>query len=216
VLHVEGTASVFEATLQLEVVAHGQTLSRRVVMASEGAPGRGRYVADLPVPTLSQPIDATLRAFSASPKDGSVQNLVEVPLRLLPSGAPAGQRAVLVYFVRLANGVPEYVPVQREVGPTLAVGASALQALLAGPTAEEQARGLTTPIPPGARLRSLAIVDGTATADFNRQIEAQDETQQVRALRRCIELTLLQFPTVQRVVIAVEGQTTGVLEVTGP
>ena len=45
--HVSGTASVFEATLVVQLVRDGKVLSKQTVTASEGAPGRGTFDGDV-------------------------------------------------------------------------------------------------------------------------------------------------------------------------
>ncbi len=213
-LHLEGTASVFEATVEFEIVAEGRVLGRGFTTASVGAPERGSFAADLAFESPSEPVDGLLRVFSSSPKDGSVQNLVLVPLRLVGESASASETITLrVYFVRLADGQAELIPVERTVPRTQAVGRAALHELLNGPTESERAMGLDSPIPSGTQLRSLRIVDGVANADFDRQLQFQmGGSMRVQTIRDAIELTLLQFPSVERVVISVEGQTEGVLE----
>jgi spore germination protein GerM len=78
-------------------------------------------------------------------------------------GAPTGARApettrVTLYFLAenrtIALGVRRDV-VERTPPPWGSVAGGALDALLAGPTADEAATGLTTAIPPGTLLISL-------------------------------------------------------------
>jgi spore germination protein GerM len=62
-------------------------------------------------------------------------------------------------------------------------------------------------------LRSLTITNGVATADFSRELQAYGGgSLRVMLIRQQISRTLLQFPTVRLVRIAVEGQEEGVLE----
>jgi len=78
---VKGTASVFEGTVQVAVKdAGGKTLCQTFATASEGAPGRGSFQARVffPPPTIAS--DGTVEVFSESPKDGSVEDLVSVPV----------------------------------------------------------------------------------------------------------------------------------------
>jgi spore germination protein GerM len=56
-------------------------------------------------------------------------------------------------------------------------------------------------------------VDGVATADFSRELRAYGGgSLRVMLIRKQISQTLMQFPTVHTVRIAIEGQTEGVLE----
>ena len=77
---VSGTASVYEATLVVQVVRDGKVLEKQNVTASEGAPGRGTYEATL----HATPGPATVQAFSPSAVDGSPQHQVEVPVTVKP------------------------------------------------------------------------------------------------------------------------------------
>jgi len=74
---VRGTASVFEATLVIELRRNGAVLERRTVTASEGAPERGSFSTTLHAPS---PGPATVAAFAPSAADGSPQHLQTVPV----------------------------------------------------------------------------------------------------------------------------------------
>lgn len=118
-----------------------------------------------------------------------------------------------VYFVAVINGQEEIVSRQREIPQTEAVGRAAIEALLVGPTSEEMAEGLSTAINDGVILQDLVIEDGVATADFNARLdEGVAGSAMVTAIRGQIEQTLLQFPTVDEVVISVDGETEEVLQ----
>jgi hypothetical protein len=77
---VSGTASVFEATLVVQLVRDGETLDKQTVTASAGAPARGMFSATL----HGSPGDATIRAFTPSAADGSPQHEVDVPVTIEP------------------------------------------------------------------------------------------------------------------------------------
>jgi len=131
---------------------------------------------------------------------------------------------VLLYFL-LGESLQ---PVQRNIVRTEGIGAAALDELLWGPPPNNLA-GFETALPtpetvltfPGrgpdwgsrVTLRQLTIVDGLATADFSKEMAAYGGgSLRVKLLRDQIAATLMQFPTVKQVLIAVEGQTEGVLE----
>ncbi len=223
-VRIAGRARVFEAAVRYEIVADGRVIGQGHTTASAGAPEWGTFAADLSFTPPASATTGVVRVFSTSMKDGSVENLVEVPVRIQP-GPPAGEataaptptkaatRRLTVYFPRATERDVTFVPVTREVPATPAVGRAALQELLKGPTPEERAKGLYSPIPAGTRLLDLKIVEGTAYADFDRGIErGMGGSLRVMAVRRSIELTLKQFSTVQRVVISVEGRTEDVLQ----
>jgi len=75
---VSGTASVFEATFQIQLLQRGKVVDTQTVTASEGAPGRGTFTTTLHGATGP----ATIRAFAPSAADGSPQHVVDVPVTL--------------------------------------------------------------------------------------------------------------------------------------
>lgn len=82
---VRGTASVFEATLQVVVRdGTGTQIGGQTVMASEGAPGTGTYEAAIPFTLSGGAQPGCIEVFSRSARDGSVENLVSVRVTLSP------------------------------------------------------------------------------------------------------------------------------------
>jgi hypothetical protein len=82
-IKVRGTASVFEATLLVAVRdSRGNTLCQVVATASEGGPGRGDYEVEIAFPPPAGAMKGSIDAFTESPKDGSVQDLVSVPVTI--------------------------------------------------------------------------------------------------------------------------------------
>lgn len=77
---VTGTASVFEATLVVQLVRNGNVLSKQTVTASEGAPGRGTFKATF----TTSPGAVVVTAFAPSAADGTPQHEVEVPVTVDP------------------------------------------------------------------------------------------------------------------------------------
>jgi hypothetical protein len=77
--HVTGTATVFEATLVVELQAGGKTLVRKTVTASAGAPDLGTF--DTIIHTTREG-PATLVLYSPSAADGSPQHEVTENIQL--------------------------------------------------------------------------------------------------------------------------------------
>ncbi len=79
-LSVRGTANVFEAVFQLELLdGDGRVLAKTRVQASSGTGTRGRFAATLRFsPGASE---GKLVAFALSPKDGSRIDVVTIPVR---------------------------------------------------------------------------------------------------------------------------------------
>ncbi|MCJ7491716.1 MAG: Gmad2 immunoglobulin-like domain-containing protein [Dehalococcoidia bacterium] len=83
---VKGTASVFEGTVVIAVESAdgSQTFCKTFTTASEGAPGTGSFETQIAFPPPSKATDGRVQVYSESPKDGSVQNLVSVPIVISP------------------------------------------------------------------------------------------------------------------------------------
>ena len=154
-----------------------------------------------------------------------------------PSGLPehADQLIVPVYFKEMSAvselmatkiflsdsnfvGEPYFdcsktVAVERQVPKTLAVARAALEALLRGALSEEVSQGFVSNINSGVRIQGLTIENGVAKVDFSEQLEFQvGGSCRVAAIRAQITDTLKQFPTVDSVVISIDGRTEDVLQ----
>jgi len=84
-VEVRGTARVFEAAVTVRVRnSKGDVVGQQAGTASSGAPQRGNYAI---VVTFTPPAEAepgTVEAFSRSPRDGSIENLVAMDVLLMP------------------------------------------------------------------------------------------------------------------------------------
>ena len=105
------------------------------------------------------------------------------------------------------------IAVERQVPQTLAVARTAVEALLRGATEEEINQGFVSSINSGARIQSLIIENGVAKVDFDEQLEFQvGGSCRVAAIRAQITQTLKQFPTVNSVIISIDGRTEDILQ----
>lgn len=77
--HLSGTASVFEATLSVELRRDGKLLEKRTVTASEGAPGRGDFDATF----TATPGRLAISVFAPSAANGSPQHQVLVVVTVI-------------------------------------------------------------------------------------------------------------------------------------
>ncbi len=121
-----------------------------------------------------------------------------------PSAAPtpAPSTTLRLYFLRGEKlGVAE-----RLVPHTAAPATASMKALLAGPTAAEQAAGLGTTIPAGTRLLKLGIVDGTATVDLSQEFGSGGGSLAMTSRVAEVVYTLTRFPTVRAVRFLMEGE----------
>lgn len=120
---------------------------------------------------------------------------------------------ISLFFVRTEPTAFSLAEVRRTVPRQGAedLAREALEALLAGPTPEEQARGLHSAIPRGTRLRSIRIRDEVVWADFSADVTSGGGSASAQGRFWQIVYTATQFPGIPRVQFLVEGQVRQVL-----
>jgi hypothetical protein len=80
-LVIGGEASVFEAALQWRVSdSAGRVLAQGITTASAGAPGRGTFSVTATFTPPAADLFGSVEVFNVSPKDGSVDEIVRVPV----------------------------------------------------------------------------------------------------------------------------------------
>jgi len=109
-----------------------------------------------------------------------------------------------VFFLR--GEAASLTPVRRTHTATPRVGTAALEDLLAGPTATEQASGMATAIPADTRLLGLVIAGGAATVDLSSEFESGGGSASMFARLGQVACTLDQFPTVGSVRFELDGE----------
>ena len=139
---------------------------------------------------------------------------LDIPVRLAASDV----MAVKVFFNN-SKLDPEFscnkvFPVDRAIALTQAPAKAALELLLAGNlTDEEKSDGFGTSINPNVKIQGLSIENSVARVDFNGQLEYQvGGSCRVAAIRAQITQTLMQFPTVNEVIISINGRTEDILQ----
>lgn len=104
-------------------------------------------------------------------------------------------------------------PVERIVAKSPAVARAALEELLKGVTDAEKNAGFFTSINTGVKIQRLTIENGVAKVDFDEKLEFQvGGSCRVSAIRAEITDTLKQFPTVNSVIISINGRTEDILQ----
>lgn len=79
---ISGDASVFEAALQWRIIdTAGRVLASGSMTASLGAPGRGNYSVNATYTVPTETV-AFIEVFSRSPKDGTIDEIVRIPVTL--------------------------------------------------------------------------------------------------------------------------------------
>ena len=119
------------------------------------------------------------------------------------------RREVKVYFYHDPGEYIDLSPVTRSVSAT-APARAAVDILLKGPTARERKKGFDSLDSAGEfRIGSLSIKDGTARINFvsrHSWYGWAGDTAPIR-FKKAVELTLKQFPTVQHVIVSLNGET---------
>jgi len=157
--------------------------------------------------------DVILEVYWLSPKDGSEIDMVTIPLKLV-----LGDTTKLKVFFNNSNLDPEVscnkvFPVERIVPKTQAPARLALEMLLSGPKYRDLADGYFSSINMDVRIQQLVVEERIARADFDDQLEFQvGGSCRVSAIRAQITETLKQFPTVDSVVISINGRTEDILQ----
>jgi len=171
------------------------------------APPAATSQASLDLPS-AEPTPGTSQAPGTSPGPTDKPDRTPRP-DVTPTQAPAGKTIVRAfYFLGSFTDNPGLVPVLREIPETQAVGAAALNALLAGPNdAELAARpAMYTAIPAGTRLLGLRIEGGIATVNLSREFESGGGSASVLGRLAQVVYALTQFPTVQGVRFELDGE----------
>ncbi len=127
--------------------------------------------------------------------------------------AIAPKTKVKLFFGKMGQG-EELVYVERDVeGSGSAAILKTLEMLIAGPTEVEEDDGYFTSINEETKIFGLSIQDGVVSLDFSSHLEegvAGSAT--VTFIRNQIKETLLQFDSVDDVIIAIEGRTEDILQ----
>lgn len=212
-IRISGEARVFENQLQYRLTeCDGNELRRGIVTAESldmGLFGPFEVVMD----SIPDPVGeyGCIEVFSTSPKDGSEINLVQTPIRFDVSKA----RRVNVFLSKDETGedCQTVFPVVRLASSTPAIAHVTLEELLRGPTTLEKQQGYQTSINAGVSIQKLVIQDGVARVDFDAQLEeAVGGSCRVSVIRNQIIKTLMQFPTVKKVIISIDGRTEDILQ----
>ena len=126
-----------------------------------------------------------------------------------PQAMPTDEPSTIelnVYFMR-----GEHVAtVLREIPQTEGVARAAMEALLEGPSGDEEETGLTTSVPDGTELLDIAVEDRVAIVDLSGDFESGGGTLSMRSRLAQVVYTLTQFPTVDAVQFRLDGVDTEV------
>ena len=144
---------------------------------------------DDPAAVSSEP-PASTAAASASPS--------EPPASTAPITAPVRLWLTLEDSISLTT--------RRALVTPPRFGAAAVTELVKGPTQIEAANGFGTAVPAGSQFLDLAITDGIATVDLSSEFESGGGSLSVRLRLAQLVYTLTEFPTVQGVLVEIDGR----------
>lgn len=141
---------------------------------------------------------------------------LRIPIVFTDFNPNAGDKtSIKVFFGNSDRGAEceETLSVIREVSKIATIGKTAIEELLKGPTTAEQSDGFSTALNIGVKVNSLNISNGIARVDFGLELNTGVAGScRVQAIRAQIEETLKQFPSVQNVIISINGKTENILE----
>ena len=117
-----------------------------------------------------------------------------------------------VYFVVVRDNNEELIAVKRLLSINEEVEKNALLQLLLGLTEEEKSLGYSTTINNNVEINDFYIEEKVAHVDFTEELNVPGGSALVMMIRDQIEKTLLQFDTIERVEISIEGETEDILQ----
>jgi len=128
-----------------------------------------------------------------------------------PTASPSPARTTIVrayFFLGSFTGDGGLAPVLRTVPETKAVATAAMEALLAGPSAQELGArpAMYTAVPDGTRLLGLRVENGIAIVNLSREFESGGGSMSIFGRLAQVVYTLTQFPTVEGVSFELDGQ----------
>ena len=147
--------------------------------------------------TVTEPSEQT-----TTTAQGSVSTTVSSSTTSTTAGDPDETVTLNVYFVR----DEKICAAARVVPKTQQVGAAAMEALLEGPTTEEEAAGVFDAIPEGTTFLGLEIEDGIASVDLSEEYASGGGTLSMSMRLAQVVFTLTQFPTVKGVEFKLDGE----------
>ena len=149
---------------------------------------------------------ATTRPSTTQP--GAAQPAASQPAAAQPAAKSAETRERNIYFTQVdKDGTIHHLKVIRHVALSDSPMQDSLNAVLAGPTAEEQRRGVLNLIPPNTRILSCTVRGNTAYISFSEEFQYNTYgVEGYAAQLRQIIWTATEFSTVKDVQILIEGR----------
>lgn len=160
--------------------------------------GMGGEVGDGGIVSTAQPSDTTTPTESS---DTTSTTAAPSDTTTTSTTAVEDTMTVKVYFAR----GEKIAAASRVIPKTQQVGATAMKALLEGPTAVEKEGGMTTSVPEGTTFLDLEVQNGIATINLSKEYSSGGGTLSMVMRLAQVVFTLTQFPTVEGVSFALDG-----------
>lgn len=182
-----GRARTFENNVVLRVRdARGALISETFTTSTGEMGNHNPYRGTIWV-TRDPGGEITVEALDYSAKDGSEQGLVSVtrpyPVELIDA----------TLYLPDANCTAVH-PTTRRIPKSLSHARLLVETLLTGP-----------PFPSGSRVESVNLRDGVLTVDFNTRLQNVGGACQAQMIRESVTRTLMELPSVKKVVITAGG-----------
>jgi len=197
-LVIEGQARTFENNVMLRArTADGTVVAEGFATATGEMGQHSPYRGTLWL-TRAAGARVVVEAFEHSAKDGSEINMARM------------EKAFDVAAVDVALDFPDAQCTAmkahtRRMPKSISMARLLVEALLAGPTAEESAGGATSAFPEGSAVRSVNLRDGVLTVDFNERLQNVGGACRAGMIRDSVTSTLRRLPSVKSVVLTAGG-----------
>jgi spore germination protein GerM len=164
---------------------------------SEAQEGGGISTTESTQTTVTEPSEQTTTTAQAP-----ASTIIPSSTTTATAGDPDETVTLNVYYVQ----DEKICAAARVVPKTQQVGAAAMEALLEGPTTEEEAAGVFDAIPEGTTFLGLDIEAGIASVDLSKEYASGGGTLSMSMRLAQVVFTLTQFPTVEGVEFKVDGR----------
>ena len=202
-------AAVLLAAMLILPACSGSDDADDAPTATVTAPSAGTTAPTEAATTPPDESETATMTETAEPPLATATTLVEasttatMPAQASPTTTAGDEVMILsVFFIR-----DEHIAtVHRTVPKTQQVAAAAMAELLDGPTAEDEAVGMSTSIPEGTEYIGTTIDEGVATVDLSGEFESGGGSFSMTARLAQVVYTLTQFPTVDFVKFTLDGE----------
>jgi hypothetical protein len=189
---VEGRARTFENNVVVRVIDSQGQLVRETFTTSDGEMGQHNPYRASVYMTRDPGKRITVQALEYSARDGSERSLTS---KSVDYGV-APVKVDLYLPERNPIDCTRVLPNPRQIPKSIAMARLLVEALIHGPS---------SPFPKGSAVSSVRMSGSTVTVDFNERLQNVGGSCAAQAIRAAVEKTLLQLPTVKRVVITAGG-----------